>query len=215
MNLCLVSVTIIRIENIGTMSAKNPHRNIIVTHFRSFVFLEMYWHYHDKWTFLFMARTNSISLTWWWWSLFYTRPTLWVGLYNASSLTQQSTDRHLAPFWYIISSLCLFPLQCWVLCEEYFINFIVFGFTRAGFETMIYRTNSEHSITIIPRRWSICKSVFLHINPWFLPDLKKTLIYYVICIYMFKKVNEDVYSIHHYAIQCVSDMRQDSGFLHQ
>ena len=80
-----------------------------------------------------------------------TRPTRLVGLfYSASSLKQQSADRHVAPIGHIIlmPNQPVFALspQCCVLSEEATnSNFIVFGFTCSGFEPTIYRTRGEHA----------------------------------------------------------------------
>ena len=73
-----------------------------------------------------------------------------LDLHGASSLKQQSADRHVAPPEHII----LIPSQpvftpspsCCVLSGEATqINFIVFGLTRPGLEPTIYHTRGEHA----------------------------------------------------------------------
>ena len=57
-----------------------------------------------------------------------------MDFYSASSLKQQSMDRHVAPLWHII----LIPSQPNT-------NFIIFGLTRPVLEPTIYRTRGEHA----------------------------------------------------------------------
>jgi hypothetical protein len=70
--------------------------------------------------------------------------------YSASSLKQQSADRHVTPFGHII----LIPRQpvfdlsplCHVLSgEESNTNSIVYGLTRLGLKPYIYHTQGEHA----------------------------------------------------------------------
>ena len=70
--------------------------------------------------------------------------------YSASSLKQQSADRHVAPLGHVIlipsdqSLFFLFNAAC--LPEKQQISIcIVFGMTRPGLEPTIYRTRGEHS----------------------------------------------------------------------
>ena len=72
-----------------------------------------------------------------------------LDFHRASSLKQQSTDRHVAPFGQIIliPSQPVFALssQCCVLSwEATNTNLTVFVFTRPGLEPTIYRTRDEH-----------------------------------------------------------------------
>ena len=64
---------------------------------------------------------------------------------SASSLKQQSADRHVAPLWHIILMtsqpvFALSPLCCVLRVEATNTNFIVFGLTWSGREPTIYRT---------------------------------------------------------------------------
>jgi hypothetical protein len=72
-----------------------------------------------------------------------------LDFYSASSLKQQSADRHVAPLGYIIlipsqPVFALSPYCCVLSGEATNTNFIVFGFTRSGLERTIYRTRGEH-----------------------------------------------------------------------
>ena len=73
-----------------------------------------------------------------------------LDFYSASSLKQQSADRHVAPLGHIIlipsrPFFALFP-QCCVLTREAKISIcIVFGMTRPGLDPTIYSTRGEHS----------------------------------------------------------------------
>ena len=70
-----------------------------------------------------------------------------LDFYIASSLKQQSADRHVAPLGHIIlipSRPVLLNAAC--LPEKQHISIcIVFGMTRQGLEPTIYRTRGEHS----------------------------------------------------------------------
>jgi hypothetical protein len=88
----------------------------------------MFLPYHDE---------NKLHLMRWWWCPLCIRPTHLVGI-SASSLKQQSADRHVAPLGHIIyvlepTSICSYPSKsCWVLSREAkyaCINIIVFGLT--------------------------------------------------------------------------------------
>ena len=73
-----------------------------------------------------------------------------LDFHGASSLNQQSVDRHVAPQGHIIliPSQPVFALthSCSVLrVEATNTNFIVFGLTRLGLEPTIYRTRGEHA----------------------------------------------------------------------
>ena len=73
-----------------------------------------------------------------------------MDFYNASSLEQQSADRHVIPLehFILILSQPVFALssQCSMLSGEATnTNFIVFGLTRLGLEPMIYCTRGEHA----------------------------------------------------------------------
>jgi len=62
-----------------------------------------------------------------------------LDFYSASSLQQQSADRHVAPLGHIIPILsqpffALSPYRCELSGEASHINFIVFGLTWSGFE---------------------------------------------------------------------------------
>ena len=95
-------------------------------------------------------------------ALYYTNTFSWI-FYNASSLKQQSADRHIGTLGYIIliprhigtlGYIILIPsqpvydlsLQCCVLCGEVkHSNCIVIGLIRSGVGPTIYRT-----LTIAP-----------------------------------------------------------------
>ena len=73
-----------------------------------------------------------------------------LDVYSASSLTQQSVGRYIAPLGHIIlipsqPVFALSPLCCVRSGETTNINFIVFGLTRSWLEPTIYRTRSEHA----------------------------------------------------------------------
>ena len=62
-----------------------------------------------------MARTIQFSMRWWWGPLC-PRPTHLFGFLSASSLIQQSADRHIAPLLthypdFVPTSLCSFSLM--------------------------------------------------------------------------------------------------------
>ena len=72
-----------------------------------------------------------------------------LDFYSASSLKQQSADRHVAPLGHIILIpyqlvFALSPSCCIIIGEATNTNFTVFGFTRSGLEPTIYRTWGEH-----------------------------------------------------------------------
>jgi hypothetical protein len=79
-----------------------------------------------------------------------TRPTCLDGFfYSASSLKQQSTERH-APLWHIILILsqpvfALSPKCCMLSGEATNTNFIVFILTRSRLEPTIYHTRGQHA----------------------------------------------------------------------
>ena len=83
-----------------------------------------------------------------WWSPLCTRPTCWVGiLYNsASSLKQQSSGRHVAPYNLISSQpvLALTPYCC-LLREAAKTKLTFFGLTRQGLEPTNYCTWGKHT----------------------------------------------------------------------
>jgi hypothetical protein len=71
-------------------------------------------------------------------------------LYSASSLKQQSTDRHVATLGYIIlipshPVFVLSPYYCVLSGEATNTNCIVFGLTRSELEPTTHRTRGEHS----------------------------------------------------------------------
>ena len=74
----------------------------------------------------------------------------WI-VYSASSLTQQSADRHVTPLGHIrilIPSRPVFALSLWcsgISGEATKTNFIVFGVNRSVHEPMIYHTWGEHT----------------------------------------------------------------------
>jgi hypothetical protein len=70
--------------------------------------------------------------------------------YSASSLKQQSADRHIAPLRHIIPIqsqpfFALSPYCCVLSGEATNTNFIIFGLTRLGLNPTIYRTRGEHA----------------------------------------------------------------------
>ena len=70
-----------------------------------------------------------------------------MDIYSASSLKQQSADRHVAPLGHIIliPSQSVFLLTAACLAEKQDIPIIVFGLTRSGLEPTIYSTWGEHA----------------------------------------------------------------------
>ena len=72
----------------------------------------------------------------------------WLDFCSASSLKQQSADKHVAPLGHISNSeptsLCSFSLML-LSVEATHTNCIVFGLTRLGLEPTIYRTRGEHA----------------------------------------------------------------------
>jgi len=73
-----------------------------------------------------------------------------LDFYSASSLKQQSADRHVAILGHIIlipsqPVFALSPKCCVLSGEATNTNFIVFGLTRPGLERTIYRTRGEHA----------------------------------------------------------------------
>jgi hypothetical protein len=73
-----------------------------------------------------------------------------LDFYSASSLKQQSAGRHVAPLRHIILILsqpvfALSPECCVLSGEATNTNFKVFGLTRPGLESTIYRTRGEHA----------------------------------------------------------------------
>jgi len=78
----------------------------------------------------------------WWWDPLCTRPTRLVGFYCASSLKQQSADRHVAHSDNIILIPSSFSLM--LSGEATNTNFIVFVLIRSGLEPTIYRTRGEY-----------------------------------------------------------------------
>ena len=73
----------------------------------------------------------------WWWGPVSTGPTCLLGIYSASSLKQQSADRHVVPVRHIIliSSQPVFalsPLCCILRGEATNTYFLVFGLTQPG-----------------------------------------------------------------------------------
>jgi hypothetical protein len=91
-----------------------------------------------------MARTCWFSMIWWWGPLC-SSPTCLVGFYSASSLKQQSEDRHVTPLWHISLILSqpvftLSPYCCVLSGEATNTNFIDFWL-----EPTIYRTQGEHA----------------------------------------------------------------------
>jgi hypothetical protein len=73
----------------------------------------------------------------WWWCVLCTRPTHLVGSYSASSLKQQSVNRHVSPlktlscFW-AKPVFALSPKCCVLSGEAANTNFIVFDLSRPG-----------------------------------------------------------------------------------
>ena len=70
--------------------------------------------------------------------------------WDASSLKQQTTGRHVAPLRHIILILskpvfALSPYCCMLSGEATNTNLIVFGLTQLGPEPKIYRTRGEHA----------------------------------------------------------------------
>jgi hypothetical protein len=85
---------------------------------------------------------------WWWWDLICTRPRrLIVFFFSASSLNQQSADRHVAPrstlSWFQANQSLLFLLNAACLAEKQHISILVFGLTRLGLEPTIYQIQGE------------------------------------------------------------------------
>ena len=73
-----------------------------------------------------------------------------ASFYSASSLKQESADRHFAPLGNIIliPNQPIFALspQCCGLSEKVTnTNFMIFGLTRPGLEPTIYHTRGEHA----------------------------------------------------------------------
>jgi hypothetical protein len=67
-------------------------------------------------------------------------------VYSASSLRQQSADRHVAPLsWFRANQSMLFLLNAACLTEKTNTKFIVFGLTRPGLEPTTYHTRGEHA----------------------------------------------------------------------
>jgi hypothetical protein len=64
-----------------------------------------------------------------------------LDFYSASSLKQQSANRHVAPLRHII----LNPSQPVFAVEATNTNFIAFGLTQSGLETTIYRTRDKQA----------------------------------------------------------------------
>ena len=73
-----------------------------------------------------------------------------LDFYSASSLKQQSVDRHVAPLGHIIlipsqPVFTLSPYCCMFSGEAKYTNFIVFGLTRSGLKSMIYISQGDHT----------------------------------------------------------------------
>ena len=73
-----------------------------------------------------------------------------LDFYSASSLKQQSADRHVASLGYIIlipsqPVFALSPYCCVLSGEAKNTNFIVFGLTQPGLEPTIHRNRGEHA----------------------------------------------------------------------
>jgi hypothetical protein len=91
----------------------------------------------------------------WWWGLLCTKPTRLVGDFNsASSLKQQSSDIHVAPFGHIIlipsqSAFALSHLCCKPSRKATNTNFVVFGLTRPGKSNKDRQYNGKKEQTII------------------------------------------------------------------
>ena len=73
-----------------------------------------------------------------------------LDFYCASSLKQQSADRHVAPLKHLIliSSQPVFVLSPWCCVlsgEATHTNFMVFGLTRSALEPMIFCTRGQHA----------------------------------------------------------------------
>ena len=82
-------------------------------------------------------KLNSMKWLWWgwWWCPLLTRSTCLVGVYDANSLKQQTTGRHVAPLGHIIMITCqtifaLTPLNLALSGDVENDNCIVFGLTR-------------------------------------------------------------------------------------
>jgi hypothetical protein len=76
-------------------------------------------------------------------------------VYSASSLRQQSADRHVALLGHTIvipsqPTFVLSPPCCVLSGEATHIYFEVFGLTRSGLEPTIYHTRGEHANHIPP-----------------------------------------------------------------
>ena len=87
----------------------------------------------------------------WWGVLLCTRPTCLVEFFHiASSLKQQSMDRHVAQLGHIIlipsqPVFALSPKCCVLSGEATNTNFIFIGLTGPGLEPTIYHTWGEHA----------------------------------------------------------------------
>ena len=68
-----------------------------------------------------------------------------LDLYSATSLKQQSSDRHVTSLGHIIQANYSFSKCCMLSGEATNTNFIVFGLTRPGLEPTIYYTRDEHT----------------------------------------------------------------------
>ena len=73
-----------------------------------------------------------------------------ASFYSASSLKQESADRHVAPLGHIIlipnqPIFALSPQCCGLSGKVTNTNFISFGLTRPGLEPTIYCTRGEHA----------------------------------------------------------------------
>ena len=92
-----------------------------------------------------------------------------LDFFSASSLKQQSVDRHDAPLWHIIlitsqTFFALTPKWCMLIGEAANRNFTVFGLIRRGLEPMIYHTWGDHvnHYTTDVVQWNIDNNVYTY-----------------------------------------------------
>ena len=81
-------------------------------------------------------------------TLYWTNTLSWI--FSASSLKQQSVDRHVTPLghitsWFWANQSLLFLLNVACLEEKQQIPISVFGLTRLGLDPTIYCTRGEHA----------------------------------------------------------------------
>ena len=93
-----------------------------------------------------------------------------MDFYSTKSLKHQSTERHVAHLRLIFPTLetarfCFYSLMLCVLShsgEATNTNFIVFGLTQRGIETMIYHTRGNHAnhYAIVVVSWNYCMNIY-------------------------------------------------------